>query len=134
MQYKKTYLFLRQINACHFANFCIYCQFRHDTGPSDAPASARFLTFAPNHKHLTLTAEVCYIEENNAVKRVNDDKHPLYLPRQYLPQSNWRVRDEGSGKEGRTGGPVPHRVCRHQHRGDQKPGLSPGPAGSWPSM
>ena len=32
---------------------------------------------------LDLAEEVCYTEENNVTECVNDDKDPLYLPRQY---------------------------------------------------
>lgn len=32
---------------------------------------------------LDLTAEVCYTKKNSVTERVNDDKHPLYLPREY---------------------------------------------------
>ena len=76
---------------------------------------------------LDLAEEVCYTGENNVVECVNDDKDTLYLHRQHMPQRNGRVCDEGYGKEGRTGSPVPHRVRRHQHRGAWQPGLSPSP-------
>ena len=76
---------------------------------------------------IDLAEKVCYTEENNVTECMNDDEDPLYLHRQHMPQSNGRVRDEGSGEEGRTGNTVPHRVRRHQHRGAWQPGLSPGP-------
>ena len=76
---------------------------------------------------LDLEPEVCYTEENNATECVNDDKDPLYLSWQYLPEPHGRICDEGLGAAGRTGIPIPYRVCRHQHRGDRQPGLSPGP-------
>ena len=64
---------------------------------------------------LDLELEVCYTEENNVTECVNDDKDPLYLPRQHMPQPNGRVCDEGFGEESRIGSSVPHRVRRHQH-------------------
>ena len=77
---------------------------------------------------LDLTAEVCYTEKNSATERVNDDEYPLYLPRQYLLESNGRVYDEGLGEKSWSGITIPHRVRRHQHRGDRQPGLSAGEA------
>ena len=53
---------------------------------------------------LDFTAEVCYTEENNIkVEQKSNDKDTFYLPRQYMPQSDGRVCDEGSGEKGRTG-------------------------------
>ena len=39
----------------------------------------------------------CYTEKNNDAvsENGNDEKDPLYLSREYLPQRNGRVRDEG---------------------------------------
>ena len=38
---------------------------------------------------LDLTAEVCYTEENTVTERVNDDKHPFYLP--WEASRCWRI-------------------------------------------
>lgn len=51
---------------------------------------------------LDLTVEVCYTEKNSVTECVNDDKHPLYLPRQHMSKSNGRVCDEGPGEEVRA--------------------------------
>lgn len=75
---------------------------------------------------LDLRQEVCYTGENSSSECTNDDENPLYLPWQYLPQPDSRVRDEGSGEKSWVGGPIPHRIRRHQHRGNRQPGLSPG--------
>ena len=77
---------------------------------------------------LDLTVEVCYTDENSVTECVNDDKHPLYLPRQHMSKPNGRICDEGPGEEVRAGSTVPHRVRRYQHGGDRQPGLSPGEA------
>ena len=41
-------------------------------------------TLSAAHRELAfgLTAEVCYTEKSSVTERVNDDRHPLYLPRQ----------------------------------------------------
>ena len=56
---------------------------------------------------LDLVAEVCYTEKNSVTERVNDDKHPLYLPRQHMSKSNGRVCDEGLDEEVWAGNTVP---------------------------
>ena len=96
-------------------------------GWSKLKLAEQIAAFAHQEIVLDLTEEVCYTGKNSTTECVNDDENPLYLPWKYLPQSNCRVRDEGSGEEGRTGSPVPHRIRRHQHRGNRQPGLSPGP-------
>ena len=85
-------------------------------------ASAAHLEMA-----LDLEVEVCYTEKNSATECVNDDKDPLCVPWEHLPEPHGRIRDEGLGSAGGTGIPIPHRVRRHQYRGDRQPGLSPGP-------
>ena len=77
---------------------------------------------------LDFTDEVCYTEENTAsLECTADDVYPFYLSRQYMPQPDGRVCNEGSGQKGEDGEPIPHRIRRHQHRGDRQPNLSPRP-------
>lgn len=57
---------------------------------------------------LDLTAEVCYTKKNSVTECVNDDKDPLCVPRQYMPQPDGRVYNERLGAASRTGGAVPH--------------------------
>lgn len=76
---------------------------------------------------LDLTVEVCYTEENSAMECVNDDKYPLYLPRQHMSKPYGRICDEGPGEEIQAGSTVLHRVRRHQHRGDWQFSLSSSP-------
>jgi len=42
------------------------------------------------------------------MERATDDENPFYLPRQHLPQSDGRVRNEGPGEKGGPGEPVFH--------------------------
>ena len=76
---------------------------------------------------LDLSAELCYTEKNGVTECASNDEHPFYLPQQHMSKPNGRICNEGSGEEGRAGSPVPHRVRRHQHRGDRQPSLSPSP-------
>ena len=57
---------------------------------------------------LDFEPEVCYTGKNSTTECVNDDEDPLCVPREYLPESHGRVRDEGLGAAGRTGIPIPH--------------------------
>ena len=48
--------------------------------------------------------DVWYNEDNDEIsERTQYEEDPVYLPRQYLPQPDGRVRDEGLGKEGWAG-------------------------------
>lgn len=78
--------------------------------------------------HLGEQTDSCYTEEyNDAVsENGNNEKDPLYLSWEYLPQPNGRVRDEGLGEESRTGVTVSDCVGGYQSGGDRKPGLSAG--------
>ena len=79
--------------------------------------------------------DVWYNEDNDEIsERTQYEEDPVYLPRQYLPQPDGRVCDEGLGKEGRAGIRVPYRIGGHQPGGDRQPGLSSGAAqagGAW---
>ena len=73
--------------------------------------------------------DTCYTVENNEVSEKNQyEEYPVYLPRQYLPQPDGRVRDEGLGEEGGAVVTVPYRIGGHQPGGDRQPGLSSGAA------
>ena len=77
---------------------------------------------------LDLGHNVCYTEENHTdMERKNNDKDTFCVPREYMPEPDGRVCDEGPGEKSRAGGPVPHRVRCHQYRGDRQSGLSSGP-------
>ena len=61
----------------------------------------------------------CYTEEKEVFQESeSDEENTLCVPRQYLSQSDGRVRDEGLGEEGRTGITVPYRVGSDQPGGD----------------
>ena len=61
----------------------------------------------------------CYTEEKEVSQESeSDEENTLCVPRQYLSQSDGRVRDEGLGEEGRTGITVPYRVGSDQPGGD----------------
>ena len=71
----------------------------------------------------------CYTEEKEVTQESeSDEKDTLCVSRQYLPQPNGRVRDEGFGQEGGAGVTILYRVCSNQPGGDQQSGLSPGAA------
>ena len=77
----------------------------------------------------------CYTEEKEVTQESeSDEKDTLCVSRQYLPQPNGRVRDEGFGQEGGAGVTILYRVCSNQPRGDRQSGLSSGAAqagGAW---
>ena len=70
----------------------------------------------------------CYTEKNNDAvsENGNDEKDPLYLSREYLPQPNGRVRDEGLGEESWTGLTISDCVGGYQPGRDRQSGLSAG--------
>ena len=73
--------------------------------------------------------DTCYTVENDEFSEKNQyEEYPVYLPRQYLPQPNGRVRDEGLGKEGWRGITIPYRISGYQSGGDRQPSLSSGTA------
>ena len=74
---------------------------------------------------LDFTEKVCYTEaKNDITEYTSNDKDPLYLPRQYMQESDGGVCNEGSGEESKTGEGFPDCLRCHQHRGDWTPGLS----------
>ena len=89
------------------------------------------------HSEIALgeSVDTCYTVENDEFSEKNwYEEYPVYLPRQYLPQPDGRVCDEGLGKEGRAGIRVPYRIGGHQPGRDRQPGLSSGTAqagGAW---
>ena len=71
----------------------------------------------------------CYTEEKEVSQgSESDEENTLCVPRQYLPQPDGRVRDEGLGEEGRACLTVPYRVGGHQPGGNWQSGLSSGTA------
>ena len=74
-------------------------------------------------------ADVWYNEANDEIlERTQYEEDPVYLPRQYLPQSHGRVRDEGLGEKGRACLTVSYRISSYQPGGDRQPSLSSGTA------
>ena len=74
---------------------------------------------------LDTETELCYPKTVERVEEANDE-NPLCVSREYLPQSDGRIRDEGHGGKS---GPVeghPRRVRSDDRRGDRQPGLSSG--------
>ena len=83
------------------------------------------------HSEIALgeSVDTCYTVENDEFSEKNRyEEYPVYLPRQYLPQPDGGVRDEGLGEEGRTCLTVPYRVGGDQPGGDWQSGLSSGAA------
>ena len=81
--------------------------------------------------HSSLDAQMvsCYTEEKEVTQESeSDEKDTLCVSRQYLPQSDGGVRNEGLGEEGRACLTVPYRVGGDQPGGDWKPRLSSGAA------
>ncbi len=76
-----------------------------------------------------------YTKENDEFpERMQHEEDHVYLPRQYLPQSDGGVRDEGLGEESRAGITVSYRVGGNQQGRTWKSGLSSGAAqagGTW---
>ena len=72
----------------------------------------------------------CYTEENNDAvsENGNDEKDPLYLSWEYLPQPNGRVRDEGLGEESWNDFTIQDCVGGYQPGRNRQSGLSAGTA------
>ena len=87
------------------------------------------------HSSLDEQAVSCYTGEKEATQESEcNEKDTLCVPRQYLPQPDGGVRDEGLGQEGWAGITVPYRISSNQPGGDRQSGLSPGAAqagGAW---
>ena len=79
-----------------------------------------------------------YTKENDEFsERMQHEEDPVYLPRQYLPQSDGGVRDEGLGEESRAGITVSYRVGGNQQGRTWKSSLSSGAAqagGTWDQL
>lgn len=81
------------------------------------------------HSSLDEQMVSCYTEEKEVTQESeSDEKDTLCVSRQYLPQPNGRVCDEGLGEEGGAGVTVPYRVGGDQPGGDWQSGLSSGAA------
>ena len=66
-----------------------------------------------------------YNEDNDEnSERTQYEEDPVYLSRQYLPQPNGRVCDEGLGKKGGTGIAISYRIGGYQSGGDRQSRLS----------
>ena len=81
------------------------------------------------HSSLDEPMVSCYTGEKEISQESEcDEENTLCMPRQYLPQPDGGVRDEGLGEEGRTCLTVPYRVGGDQPGGDWQSGLSSGAA------
>ena len=77
------------------------------------------------HSSLDEQAVSCYTEEKEVSQESeSDEENTLCVPRQYLPQPDGGVRDEGLGQEGWAGITVPYRISGNQPGGDRQPSLS----------
>ena len=86
------------------------------------------------HSSLDEQALFCYTEEKQSQESECDEEDTFCVSRQYLPQPDGGVCDEGFGREGWVGVTIPDRVGSDQPRGDWQPGLSSGAAqaiGTW---
>ena len=84
-----------------------------------------------NKAHLEIVLDfiekVCYTEaKNDITEYTSNDKAPLYLPWEYMQESDGGVCNEGSGEESEAGEGFPDCLRCHQHRGDWTPTLSSG--------
>ena len=79
------------------------------------------------HSSLDEQMVSCYTEEKEVTQESeSDEKDTLCVSRQYLPQPNGRVCDEGLGEEGGAGVTILYRVGGNQPGGDRQPSLSSG--------
>ena len=81
------------------------------------------------HSSLDEQAISCYTGEKTVTRESKcNEKDPLCVSWEYLPQPHGRVCDEGLGEEGGAFLTVPYRIGGHQPGGDRQSGLSPGAA------
>ena len=81
------------------------------------------------HSSLDEQAISCYTGEKETTQESEwNEKDTLCVSRQYLPQPDGRVCDEGLGEESGAGVRVPYRIGGYQPGGDWQSGLSSGAA------
>lgn len=90
---------------------------------------AELLELLSSEAHLQIpldqTEKYWYNVGDNKVSEFDQhEKDTFCVSRQYLPQSNGRVRNERLGEEGWLGAPIPYRICGNQPGGDREPCLS----------
>ena len=105
-----------------------YIQAVQQFGWSKLVLTDKIRSNAHSELSLDLERELCYTDENRInMGCISNDKDTFYLSREYMPQPDGRVRDEGSGEKSGAGEPVPYRICGNQYRGNRQPGLPPSP-------
>ena len=105
-------------------------------------SKAELLRMIESAAHLEISLDESkqdwYTKENDECsERMQREEYPVYLPRQYLPQSDGGVRDEGLGEESRAGITVSYRVGGNQQGRTWQSGLSSGAAqtsGTWDQL
>ena len=119
-------IILEECNSTEERAWCLENTLRHSWKKTGLLNMIKEQTWLENS--LDEQSDSCYTEENNDAvsENGNNEKNPLYLSRQYLPQPNGRVRDEGLGEESQTVVTVSDCVGGYQSGGDRKPGLSAG--------
>ena len=84
---------------------------------------------------LDFIEKVCYTEaKNDITEYTSNDKDPLYLPREYMQESDGGVCNEGSGEESEAGEGFPDCLRCHQHRRRLDAQSILRHTASWPSM
>ena len=96
-------------------------------------SKAELLRMIESAAHLEISLDESkqdwYTKENDECsERMQREEYPVYLPRQYLPQSDGGVRDEELGKKSRAGITISYRVGGDQLGRNRQSGLSSGPA------
>ena len=105
-------------------------------------SKAELLRMIESAAHLEISLDESkqdwYTKENDECsERMQREEYPVYLPRQYLPQSDGGVCDERLGEKSGSGITVSYRVGGNQQGRNRQSGLSSGTAqagGTWDQL
>ena len=105
---------------------CWYLRAAERFGWSKAELFQQISAAAHLDNPLDGSEKLCYTDQEKTVQECEnqDDKRTFCVSRQYLQKPNGARYHGGSGEKGGDGGADQSRFCRHQHRGNRKPGLS----------
>lgn len=92
-------IILEECNSAEERSWCLENTLRHSWKKAVLLGMIKEHAWLENS--LDEQTDSCYTEENNDAvsENGNDEKDPLYLSRQYLPQPNGRYCDDGLGEE-----------------------------------
>ena len=97
---------------------------------SKAELSRQIRADAHLENSLDGSENMCYTDRKETIQECENqnDESTFCVSRQYLSESNGRVRDEGLSEKSGAGERISHRISGNQQGGNWQPGISSGPA------